>query len=374
MEDQEMTTLVLPTLDTFLNDKWEMTKGITGPYFSTVWELYPNQEFQVIIILGRYEIVDKKINIKISCQIEDANGNVVIPQVFKRQLQADDLEGEIGMILMPELPKFSFGPEHNEGEYYIVVRRNDENTDEEEEIIKRKITFSKKSPSQFNELDGTLEEWRQNYYLDPKPTELISSYFKSMEEIGINNDANILFYVEAFNNALFLVDDVNQLLLKGEISRMERNALIMLMARSKYEDVDLEGFWKEELEVLHEIRDEGVYNPLYVEQIGHPRGLDMLWSLFFANGKYENIEKIISVLNYKKGKDLESIKSLGEEEQIQFAFGMASAWSLGEHGMDHPMVKVYIQYTLNRPDISDYLKEELTSILSEIDEAEEIEE
>lgn len=366
MQDTETTTTTFATLDTFINDQWEITKGITTPRFSVIKEVFPNQEFQVLIVLGKYEITDGEINIEISCHIEDANGHIILPNSFEKRLKGD-LEKEIGFILMPELPRFSFDTTHEAGEYSIVTRVNDTNSGEKE-IKRDKITLNKKSPSQFPESEESLEEWRQDYYLDPKPTELISFYFKSMEEIGINNDANILFYVEALNHSLFLMEDINQLLLKDEISRMERNALIMIAARCNYEQVDLEGFWKDELRVLHEIRNEGVYNPLNQEQITHPSDLDMLWSLFFANGKYENVEKIISTISYTEGTNIEDLESLSDEDKLQYGIGSAAIWSLGAIGKQHALVKVYMIYYLNRPEVTAHVANELRAILTIIDE------
>jgi len=366
-KEYNSTTIIIPTLDLFIHDQWEATKGITAPRFSIIENAYLDQEFQIIILIGNYEIVNDKINIGINCHIENEEGHIISENVFERILVAD-LNEHIGFILLPELPKFSFNETAIEGTYNIVVAINDSNSGKEE-IVKHKILLQTSSPSQFLELEGELEEWRQNYYLDPKPNELISCYLQSMDEIGINNDANIQFYVEALNNALFLVEDINQILLKGELPQEKRNALNLLIARSNYRGLDLDGFSKPELAIHHQIReeDEGVYDPLLKGELTHPTELDILWSLFFANGKYENIEKIISALSFKEGKSLEEMEGAPESEIIQFAIGMASSWSLGKNRENHPLIEVYIIHLLNNLETSEHIRNELRSILENTD-------
>ena len=114
------------------------------------------------------------------------------------------------------------------------------------------------------------------------------------------------------------------------------------------------------------MRDE-FYNVLEKE-ISHPSELDMIWSLFFANGKYENIEKIISTLYYKKDISEADLDRLSQEELLKYAIGSAAAWSLETIGSYHPMVQVYIIYTMNQPTTSPYLKDELKNILERINE------
>ncbi|WP_299836660.1 hypothetical protein [uncultured Tenacibaculum sp.] len=364
---QPPTAIVLPTLDINIEDQWEKTRGIATPRFSTVSELYPNQDFQVIIVLGKYQIQQGKVRVKITCDIESSEGNITLSNGFNIMLEAD-LEKYIGLILLPKLPSFRFGSEHPAGEYKVIVKVDDTNSDEKEESIVNTITLRKENPNQPIELENELEAWRQNYYLDPKPNELIAAYCKSLDEIGINNDANILFYVEALNNSLFLADDINRLLGEGNLPQLQRNGLNILLARSNYENVDLENFSEQELKILHEIRDEGFYNPLLLEeQVSHPSGLDMLWSLFFANGKYDNIDKIIEALDLRVGKDPEKLKDLPQEEAIAYAIGSASAWSLGLNAKHHSLVRTYLIYKVNQPNISEYIKESLIAILTEID-------
>ena len=368
-DNNNSTTLIIPTLDLFIQDQWEMTKGITAPRFSILEKAYPNQTFQVIIIIGNYKIKEGKINVLINCHIENEAGQIVSQDTFKRTLVAD-LEEHIGFILLPELPTFNFSKTDKDGDYNIVVNIKDSNSGTEE-IIKREISLQRSSPSQFIALDVELEEWRQKYYLDPKPNELIACYLQSMDKIGMNDNANIQFYAEALNNALFLVEDIDQLLIKGELPQEKRNALNLLLARSNYSGPDLEGFSKPELAIHHKIsaEDEGGYNPLLQETLTHPTELDLLWSMFFANGKYENIEKIISALHFMEGKNIEEVRAAPESEMIQFAIGMASAWSLESIGRGHPVVKVYMIHTLNLRETSVYLNNELISILEKIDEA-----
>ncbi|NOQ71785.1 MAG: hypothetical protein GQ574_07285 [Crocinitomix sp.] len=367
-ENYKSTTVVIPTLDIFIHDQWELTKGITAPRFSIVDNVYPNQEFQVIIMIGDYEIVKGKISVGINCHIENEEGHTVSQNDFERTLVAD-LEEYIGFILLPELPQFNFGKTDAEGEYTIVVTINDANSGKEE-ILKSKISLHTSSPNKFIELEGELEGWRQNYYLDPKPNELISYYLQSMDEIGMNDNANIQFYVEALNNALFLIEDIDQLLIKDELPQKKRNAISLLIARSNYRGPDLSGFSKPELEIHHQVReeDEGAYNPLLEEALTHPTELDILWSMFFANGKYENIEKIISALSYTEGRSIEEVKNAPQADMIQYAVGMASSWSLGLNGESHPLIKTYMIHTVNKPEMSEHIRSELITILENTEE------
>ena len=70
-----------------------------------------------------------------------------------------------------------------------------------------------------------------------------------------------------------------------------------------------------------------------------------------------------------EGKNIEEVRAAPESEMIQFAIGMASAWSLESIGRGHPLVKVYMIHTLNLRETSVYLNNELISILEKIDEA-----
>ncbi|MGH1385556.1 hypothetical protein [Kordia sp.] len=359
-------TILIPTLSTFIEDQWEMTKGITTPKFSGINDLLPNQEFQALILLGKYEIKDGKINLKINCSLENSSTGKVLPNSIDKVLLGD-LEEKIGFILFPELLTFKFTEEDEEGVYNLILSLDDTNSEEEKIVIKQELTFLKSQPNLLQKPTSELEEWRQNYYLDPKPTALISYYFKGLEENDtLNSDASILFYVEALNNSLFLVNEIKSLLKADKFSRLQRNGLIILLARSKYTAVDTLGFSEEELKILHEFRDE-FYNPLEKE-ISHPSELDMLWSLFFANGKYENIEKIISALYYKKDISEEEAKKLPQEALIKYAIGSAVSWSLETIGRFHPMVQVYMIYTLNQPNISEYIQGELGAVLNRINE------
>ncbi|WP_298518584.1 hypothetical protein [uncultured Kordia sp.] len=359
-------TILIPTLSTYVEDQWEMTKGITAPKFSAVYDALPNQEFKALILLGKYEIKGGKINLKINCSLENSNTGKVLPNATEKVLLGD-LEEKIGFILFPELLPFKFTEEDEEGVYNLILSVDDTNSDEEKIIVTQELTFRKSLPNLLQKPTLELEEWRQKYYLDPKPTELISYYCKGLEENNtLNNDASILFYVEALNNSLFLVDEIISLIKADKFSRLQRNGLIILFARSKYEKVDSLGFSEEELKILYEFRDE-FYNPLEKE-IDHPSDLDMLWSLFFANGKYENLEKIISTLYFKKDISEEDAKNLPEAALIKYAVGRAAAWSLETIGRFHPMVQVYIIYTLNQPNISAYIQGELEAVLSNIQE------
>ena len=355
--------ILIPTLSTFIEDQWEKTKGIMTPKFSSVFNLLPNQEFKALILLGEYAIKNKKIDLKINCFLRNSKTGKVLSNSFERILQGD-LEKEIGFILFPELLKFKFTEEDEAGIYNFVLRVNDTNAGKEKEVT-QELTFSKNNLDFLKKQESEIEEWRQNYYLDPKPTELISYYFKSLIENDIlNNDASILFYVEALNNSLFLVEEIKRLLNTDVLSSLQRNGLNILLARSKYKDVDSVGFSEEELKILREFRNE-FQNPLDTE-INHPSELDMLWSLFFANGKFENVDKIISVLYYKENISEEAAKKLPQEELIKYAIGSAAAWSLETIGIFHPMVQVYIIHVLQQPTISVYLKEELEGILTRI--------
>ena len=87
--------------------------------------------------------------------------------------------------------------------YNLVLRIHDNNSGEAKEI-KQELTFRKDQPDFFQNQESDLEEWRQNYYLDPKPTALISNYFKDLEENeALNSDKAILFYVEAPKPCVF---------------------------------------------------------------------------------------------------------------------------------------------------------------------------
>ena len=366
-QNQLPTAIVLPTLDINIEDQWEKTRGIATPRFSTVSEIHPNQNFQVIIVLGKYKIVDNKIRVNITCDIESTDGKTTLPSDFNITLEAN-LDKFIGLILLPKLPVFTFNSTYPEDEYKVIVKVNDTQTEEDVEVIENTVTLRKDFPNKPLELKDELETWRQNYYLDPKPNELLHAYFKSLDEIGINNDASILFYVEALNNSLFLADDINRLLADGNLPQLHRNGLNILLARSNYKNVNLENFSDQELKILHEIREEGFYNLLLLEEtVSHPIGLDMLWSLFFANGKYENIEKIIDALALTEGKDPENLKDLPQEEAIAFAIGSASFWSLGVNGKHHPLVRTFMIYKVNQPNIPEYVKDSLISILTEMD-------
>ena len=367
-EQQTNTTLVIPTLDQNISDQWEMTKGITTPRFSIIENICPEQQFRVIILIGSYEIVQGKTHLEISCQIENKTGDMVSGNTFERTLVAE-IDEHIGFILLPELPEFTFRKTDEEGAYTVVATITDSNSGEKE-VVKTTVLLSKTPPIQLTELEGELEDWRQNYYLDPKPQELIPRYLQSIDEIGMNNNANIQFYVEALNNALFLLEEINQLLIRDELPQKKRNALNLLIARSNYRGPDLDGFSQPELEILHQIReeDEGKFNPLQQEALTHPTDLDSLWSLFFANGKYENIEKIISALSFLEGRSMENIQDAPELEMIQYAMGMASAWSLNLNSENHPLVKVYLIHAVNNPETPEFVRNELMTILQNAEE------
>lgn len=370
-EQQTNTTLVIPTLDQNISDQWEMTKGITTPRFSIVEQVYPDQQFRCIILIGAYEPVAGKVKLQIHSHIETKTGHILPQNTFEYTFESE-IEEHIGFILLPELPEFSFGKADEEGAYTLVVTITDSHSGGKE-VVKQAISLLHTDPIQLTELEGELEDWRQNYYLDPKPLELIPRYLQSMDEIGMNNNANIQFYVEALNSALFLVEAMNQLLVRDELPQKKRNALNLLLARSNYRGPDLDGFSAPELEIYHRIRieDEGLFNPLLNDELTHPTDLDILWSMFFANGKYENIAKMSSALIFLEGRNMESVGEVPEVEMIQYAMGMASAWSLKLNSENHPLIKVYMIHVLNHPDTPEFVRNELMAILESTEEEED---
>ena len=126
----------------------------------------------------------------------------------------------------------------------------------------------------------------------------------------------------------------------------------------------------EEKEAYNKIKDSG-FNDIYGE-INSGTQLDMLWSTFFANGKYKPILKLIQTLDYIKYKgSIENYKnSKKTEEDKQNAYReavfQAAEWSLSSNCKTFELVKDYANWALYNEDLNENQRKQLKKILDEL--------
>ena len=356
--------LIMPTIDPFIQDKWDKTKGVSTPQFNQVEYVYHNQEFTVLIILKNYGVQDNLVSIKYAYKIEKDTGEMVDEgEAIAYKNKIDQRQ----FLLCQSLPKIRFDDDSKAGKYTIHLKFSDEITGKENTLSCDIELKNFQTKSTVNTEDE-LEEWVTSYYLKPKPDEMIDAFLYFIKTISDEDQYinGIGFFKECLNLSPFLIPELVSLY--EEINNPAiRKGFLILVGNSHYPQAIADKIVNEkDKELLGRIIN-GILPDSLHSDLTDPQELDFLWSAFFANGRYENIEKLIYTLEFRDALGNMSDGEAATEKESQVmreAIYAAAKWSLQANAQSHEFVKIYCTYFLNYEKSSKELKNDLLEIIN----------
>jgi hypothetical protein len=72
-QNDSVDALLIPTSETFIDDKWEKTLGISSPVFTLTERVYHNQKFTLLMLLKSYGVKNGKAKVRYKYEIMSEN-------------------------------------------------------------------------------------------------------------------------------------------------------------------------------------------------------------------------------------------------------------------------------------------------------------
>ncbi len=209
-----------------------------------------------------------------------------------------------------------------------------------------------------------LDDWMFKYYQKPKPEKMFSAFVYFLRQMDFENEAGygnaMYFFKEVLNNSPFLLSH----LVKAYGQETDKDIKDNLFLLIGYSNCSIEQykhlFRAEEMIRFEEIRNNPLVEP-FDGAIEHPQTLDFLWCRFFANGRFENIEKITEALEYGIPTQYKSIPQ--QDVSLQQAIYQAAKWSLKSNAETHEFVKIYSIYLLENRELHSSVRRDLADVI-----------
>lgn len=216
--------------------------------------------------------------------------------------------------------------------------------------------------------DSLMDNWMSKYYQSPLPEYAIDAfiYFSKSEMKNDLEGIMFAFFREVFNNNNYLLP---YLIEKYDFQEEEtQNDIITLMAFLETENSEFVNKLSENKRYIYnELRkDKSFFD---YSNLQHPTQLDMLWSEFFASGKYNPIRQLVNALSLKGYKgSIEKYKASNNDKSLEHDVLMetiykSAVWSLGVNSGTHKLVKDYLTYILKTENLEENVRKDLEDIV-----------
>lgn len=367
--------VVATFMDVALDNVYKTLPETGNPVIYGTKQVYPNQWFNLFVAFENYSLNSKKqANIVYDYEVYDPQGNLTTDK--DRNLLGSRLTIKNINTVLPsaDVVRLMFTDDYPFGLYTIKVKAYDKvskRTDISEtlvELIKPELT------NRFSS-SADVGQWVMDYHTEFNSIMAVDAALKILrtDQKFLDENMHILtFFKIVFSENAFLFDLVAENF--NSYRRDEQAKLIMLAALTKNNSLDR--FVKQDLEFkkLYKLI-RYIKFPRVDREIDSALQLDILWSEFFATGKYQPISKIIASLELRRYagsiNKLNAVKkenrtpAMVKDAEYEAVFSSA-IWSLMSNSSNSPLVYKYCAYAFSDINISSDIRNQLGTILYEI--------
>jgi len=363
----QLSVKAVVSTDYSFYDQWYRTVGESVPLVSEAKTVYHDQPIFVYVFFGNYGIdslgtADVTYNFRLfrpdSSQVEN------FTDIIGYKGRINNPSNILLSVANVRLKLESFEPV---GSYRIEIEIIDNIMNDTAALVSGVALKELTLKSAINN-DSLFNNWMTTYYQSPLPEYAIDAFIyfsksdirKDIEEIAF------AFFRELFNNNNYLLPYlVEQYDFQDEVTQ---NDIITLMAFLDAENSEfLNKLSDNVLNFYNELRkDKSVFDYSILE---HPAQLDMLWSEFFASGRYDPVMKLVNALSLneytgsiEKYKESDNNESLRHDVLMEAVYKSA-VWSLRENARTHKLVKDYLIYILKNETLEENIRNELEKIV-----------
>jgi hypothetical protein len=347
-------------------DQWYRTISESVPLVNKSEKVYHDQALFVYVFFSGYGID--------SLDMADVNYNLKIfkpdNSLLEEHLKILGYKGKIvnpnNLILSIANLRFNFELTEPTGNYRVEVELIDK-------ILNEKITansqvsLSEISLSSTINSDSLLGKWLETYYQTPTPELAVDAfiYFTKSDLRTKVEESVFAFFRELFSHNLYLV---LHLISKYDFQdETTRNDILMLIA---FLNVDVSEFINKlpqnKLHAYQQLKKNS--NLFDYSDLEHPTQIDMIWSEFFASGRYGTIRRLVDALSFSQYNGaIDLYNNSGKDESLEKnalleASYKSAVWSLGANAATHKLVKDYLMYILKNEQLDDNTRKELENI------------
>lgn len=365
--------MVSTTLDCYFPEKYNNTPTVTIQKLSPSKSVCKKQYFMVIPCFAGCAVdKDSICNVVYDIKILKPDGSVYLDN---KDLIAQQTETTVdnNISLTSSILKICFEEPDPYGTYKIYITMRDLVAKQEIELqTKIKLVKTKYQKTSFN--DKMLETYMPDYYKDPKPEKVISSYLYCAKSKALEKQAAMLpflaFYKGVLDQNEYLIPLIYDLYPKqNDYTKM---CLLLLL---RYLQHDSSAFTatlpynqKAVYDTLLKSEDYFQFDKSELSQVYQ---LDILWTEFYATGSVEYIKSLVNALDYvdflgnvdkyETSARTDEDKSKAMKEIIY----KSAFWSIRIHYHTHQLVHDYIDFMYQNATLSDKVKVELGKIINE---------
>ena len=374
----EFDALVVPSLMESDMDGWYKIPQNSRPSIPVAYSIFHGQSFRLVVLFRGYTAgKDDNVHIRYDVQIYDPQGKQTNDK--GSNLLAYQGPNPKVFILSQEYLAIKFPEKYPPGTYKIKVTGYDKiaNKSFTAETSIDLLQFA--LPEKFASMEKA-GEWMMGYHKNPTPIKAISA-LQSIVQLDPKWQKR---YVpvstclgRVFSDNPFLLKNIAKQFDSFSVTDQKRFLLVCAVSNNTILEPVIAGDGKEELREFYN-KAKKIKIPDTNGEINTALQLDILWSEFFATGKYAPIRKIVGALALiKHEKTLEKIRSgeiktLTEEAKLRVYYLVAThgsaAWSLASNCTQIPLVYKYCVSIYEREDLDESIKNQLGAILIAVQE------
>ena len=350
-----LNSQVILTCDPNIEDKWYRTRSETVPRFSYTEKAVRKQFFSVLVFFTDYKPDrDKKVNITYDILVLTPDKQTYFKQENIRGIDSV-IESENFVLMNEDYMRVCFEPEDREGEYTVIIKSSD-NVSGTVSESKAAITLYEFKNIRFFRSKEEVGTWINNYYRIPAPEKAIDAFLICAEnDLFTQSSVPPLytFFIHVFESNPYLIPFLIEDYGRSDIKI--KTFILYLFAHIEY---NFDSFIK----TLPD-NEKDIYNNAVQNRLPDPYGeifdasqLDMLWGIFLSTGKYDAVKKIVMTLDYRQYE---------KTDAARYLIYRSAAWSLKSNCKQFPLVKDYCRYILEKEQLTDTVRSELTGILAE---------
>jgi hypothetical protein len=355
-------------------DFWFFTPENCGPKIPTVKKVYQNQIF-MLLMFAKALPIDSQTQLDISFDIKITSPKNTV-SIDEKNLPF--YKGEIAnkLIIPREVQEIGFDQNDIFGVYNIeaVFHERVSNRSYTAKTTVELVPFER--PEKFSSKEE-IGKWVMQYYQKPNPIKAFAGILE-MEQTDPNwikeNYMTLAFYRCIFLDNPFLWEYYTQMYQTASTDEKKKMLLAAAVVPSKEkEQIFVPKIGQELIPLYQEFSK--IHIPETDKEITTAEQLDILWSEFFASGRYQPILKIVKALELQKyEKILQKLKNkeikLTKELELKLMLGIvyqSAVWSLTSNCLNCSLVHQYCQTIFEHEPLSPEVKKSLASVLPAVD-------
>lgn len=367
---------VMPTLAYHLDDQWLNIPPNRPPFLPVAQKAVRGQEVDLRITFGKFSLKDKKSNLTFDVSVSSPEGKISFEKKNIPLISSEiEIKSPDSVFLCPDIVKIVFEPSDINGEYKINVKAFDHIAQNETDA-QAKVTLCE-APEKYeaiNFLSPENEKIIAYYYSAPAPEKLIPFFLglcaanKELAQKSKNYTPIIplSFFYHAFKDNRYLLPVLAKSFPQLDPDGQKLCAILF----SALTDKDHNEFSLLGTEAENFKKEIPNFNPFQVEKVSTPIDEDILWSVFFATGKFAPIKLLADAMEQlKNGISPDKYKNLPDKTQedknklYAWTIGAAASWSLSSNAARHPMVFFYCETLFQRSAEKSFIKTCLANTL-----------